>query len=131
MSEKFKGMYRSETFRAQWWDYNSNGAYFITICTQNRVHYFGEIQDGQMILSEIGKLVHQFWMEIPNHFPHIRFGEFVVMPDHMHGILILDMNVAVQHSKDPNEMKNSYDEIQSHPRTLYRRSISYKTKSKR
>jgi REP element-mobilizing transposase RayT len=92
MSEKFKGMYRSETFRAQWWDYNSNGAYFITICTQNRVHYFGEIQDGQMILSEIGKLVHQFWMEIPNHFPHIRFGEFVVMPDHMHGILILDRN---------------------------------------
>ena len=92
MSEKFKGKYRNETFRAQWWDYNSNGAYFITICTQNRVHYFGEIQDGQMILSEIGKLVHQFWMEIPNHFPHIRFGEFVVMPDHMHGILILDRN---------------------------------------
>jgi hypothetical protein len=62
MSEKFKGKYRSETFRAQWCDYNSNGAYFITICTQNRVRYFGGIQDGQMILSEIGKLVHKFWM---------------------------------------------------------------------
>ncbi len=98
MSEKFKGKYRNETFRAQWWDYNSNGAYFITICTQNRVHYFGEIQDGQMFLSEIGKLVYQFWMEIPNHFPHIILGEFVVMPDHMHGILILDRNVPVQHS---------------------------------
>jgi REP element-mobilizing transposase RayT len=92
MSEKFKGKYRNVTFRAQWCDYNSNGAYFITICTQNRVRYFGGIQDGQMILSEIGKLVHQFWMEIPNHFPHIRLGEFVIMPDHMHGILILDRN---------------------------------------
>jgi putative transposase len=116
MSEKFKGKYRNETFRAQWWDYNSNGAYFITICTQNRVNYFGEIQDGQMILSEIGKLVHQFWMEIPNHFPHIRLGEFVIMPDHMHGILLLNRNVAVQHSYDPNEMQNLYDEIQSHIR---------------
>jgi putative transposase len=110
MSEKFKGKYRNETFRAQWWDYNSNGSYFITICTQNRVHYFGEIQEGQMILSEIGKLVHQFWMEIPNHFPHIRLGEFVVMPDHMHGILILDRNVAVQHSYESND-------IQFHPRS--------------
>ena len=123
MSEKFKGKYRNETFRAQWWDYNSNGAYFITICTQNRVHYFGEIQDGQMILSEIGKLVHQFWMEIPNHFPHIRLGEFVVMPDHMHGILILDRNsrrdVSPKHpnisTQHPNISNDESFDIQNHP----------------
>ena len=88
MSEKFKGLYRNETFRAQWWNYNRNGAYHITICTDNRTHYFGEIKNGKMHLSEIGKLAQQFWLEIPQHFPHIKLDEFVVMPDHFHGILI-------------------------------------------
>lgn len=88
MSEKFKGLYRNETFRAQWWNYSKKGAYHITICTDNRIHYFGEIKNGKMHLSEIGKLVQQFWLEIPQHFPHIKLDEFVVMPDHFHGILI-------------------------------------------
>ena len=88
MSEKFKGLYRNETFRAQWWNYNRKGAYHITICTDNRIHYFGEIKNSKMHLSEIGKLVQQFWLEIPQHFPHIKLDEFVVMPDHFHGILI-------------------------------------------
>ena len=88
MSGKFKGLYRNETFRAQWWNYNRKGAYHITICTNNQIHYFGEIKNGKMYLSEIGKLVQQFWLEIPQHFPHIKLDEFVVMPDHFHGILL-------------------------------------------
>jgi REP element-mobilizing transposase RayT len=105
MSEKFKGLYRNETFRAQWWDYRSEGSYHITICTENRVHYFGEIINEQMCLSEIGKLAHQFWSEIPKHFPHIQLDEFVIMPNHIHGILIIRdspdadfcRDVALQH----------------------------------
>jgi REP element-mobilizing transposase RayT len=90
MQNKFKNKYRISSARIQTWDYANNGAYFITICTQNREHFFGNIKNGNMQLSEIGKLAQQFWYEIPNHFPMVELGNFVVMPNHVHGILIID-----------------------------------------
>lgn len=90
MSEKFNGKYRIPSARLRTWDYGSNGLYFITICTQNREHYFGEIADGKMILSEIGILANKHWNEIPEHFPFVNLDEFVVMPNHVHGIIIID-----------------------------------------
>ncbi len=88
--EKYKNKYRIKSARLQNWDYGSNGMYFITICTQNRQHYFGGILDGEMRLNEIGELANQYWNEIPQHFPFVKLGEFVVMPNHTHGILIID-----------------------------------------
>lgn len=73
---KYQNKYRSESARLKNWDYGSNGIYFITICTKNRTHYFGEIENKKMVLSEMGKLAHQFWEEIPNYFPFIRIGKF-------------------------------------------------------
>jgi len=90
MQNKFKNKYRISSARLQTWDYSNNGAYFITICTQNRHYFFGNINNGIMQLSEIGKLAEQFWHEIPNHFPMVELGNFVVMPNHVHGILIID-----------------------------------------
>jgi len=90
MQNKFKNKYRISSASLQTWDYANNGAYFITICTQNREHFFGNIKNGNMQLSEIGKLAQQFWYEIPNHFPMVELGNFVVMPNHVHGILIID-----------------------------------------
>jgi REP element-mobilizing transposase RayT len=87
--DKFKNQYRIPSARAQWWDYRWAGAYFITICTQNRVHYFGEIENGQMRLSGMGVIADVLWHEIPHHFPLVKLGAFVVMPNHIHGILIL------------------------------------------
>ncbi len=88
--EKFQGKYRIPSARLQTWDYGSNGMYFITICTKNRDHYFGEIEGGKMLFSEMGRLAEKYWYEIPEHFPFIKFDEFVVMPNHIHGILIID-----------------------------------------
>ncbi|HNS42426.1 MAG TPA: transposase [Taishania sp.] len=88
--DKFKNKYRIPSARLQNWDYGSNGAYFITICTQNREHFFGEIVDGKMQLNELGQLAEKYWLEIPDHFPFIELGNFVIMPNHTHGILILD-----------------------------------------
>jgi len=90
MPDKFKNKYRIASARLQNWDYGSDGAYFITICTKNRAHYFGEIIHKEMQLAEIGKLAEQFWMDIPNHFPFVALGNFVIMPNHTHGILIID-----------------------------------------
>ncbi len=88
--DKYKSKYRIQSTRAQWWDYGWNGAYFITICTKNREHFFGEIADGKMILSNAGIIADIFWHEISNHFLFVELGKFVVMPNHIHGILILD-----------------------------------------
>ena len=92
MSDKFRNRYRIQSIRLQKWDYGWNGAYFVTICTKNRIAYFGFVKKRKMYLSEIGKIVQKYWNEIPNHFPFVRLDAFVVMPNHVHGIIIIDKN---------------------------------------
>jgi REP element-mobilizing transposase RayT len=91
--DKFKNKYRIPSARLQNWDYSSKGAYFITICTHNRAHLFGEIIGNEMHLNETGQLAEKFWMEIPAHFPFVELGNFVVMPNHFHGILIINESI--------------------------------------
>lgn len=90
MIDKYQNKYRITSARLQSWDYGANGAYFITICTKNREHFFGEILNNKMQLNELGQLTEKYWVEIPTHFPFIELGNFVVMPNHTHGILIID-----------------------------------------
>ncbi len=90
MNLKYQNKYRIPSTRLPNYDYASDGAYFITICTKNMQHHFGHITNGIMHLSEIGQFAEQFWAEIPKHFSHITLGDHVVMPNHMHGILIID-----------------------------------------
>jgi len=100
---KFQNKYRISSIRAQWWDYGWNGAYFITICTQNRRHYFGEIRNNKMVLSEVGIIADLLWHQIPIHHDNVELGDFVVMPNHIHGILIIDKqldNVNVDNTND-------------------------------
>ena len=92
MSEKFLQKYRIPSSRLQNYDYSQNGYYFITICTKDREHYFGQITDGKIQPSEIGKMAQKFWLEIPNHFPFVILDEFIVMPNHVHGILVIEKN---------------------------------------
>ncbi len=103
MSDKFRGKYRNGSVRLKDYDYSSDGGYFITICTKNRTPYFGEIKNGIMGLNELGCIAAKFWQEIPRHFENVILDAWVVMPDHLHGILILengpfyDRGVAMQH----------------------------------
>ena len=83
---------RKKSLRKPGWDYRSDGAYFITICTKNRGRFFGRVVAGEMRLSPMGWIAHQYWNEIPQHTQNCVLGEFVVMPDHVHGILILKNN---------------------------------------
>jgi len=80
-------MKKRKHIRLRNFDYSSQAWYFITICTKNRKHSFGEIEDGQMHLSAIGEQAYLYWNEIPQHFPHIELGEFIIMPNHIHGII--------------------------------------------
>jgi len=88
--EKYQGKYRIPSARWAAWDYASNAAYFITICTAQREHYFGTVVSGVMELTPVGQSALDCWNEIPAHFPFIVLDEFVVMPNHVHGILVID-----------------------------------------
>lgn len=94
---KFKGKYRIESTRLQNWDYGWDGAYFVTIVTKNRECFFGEIsKTKQMILSKIGEVAEKFWLKIPSHFPFVELDKFVVMPNHVHGIIIINKKGYIQ-----------------------------------
>ena len=93
MSDKFQNKYRIPSARASWWDYSRDGTYFITICTQDRDCYFGKVVNGKMKLTGIGEIALSCWQEIPQHFPYVQLDSFMVMPNHVHGIIIIDKPV--------------------------------------
>ncbi len=93
MLNKFKNKYRITSTRLKHWDYGSSGAYFITICTHERECFFGEIKNDEMVLNTIGRLAEEFWLEIPVQFSFVALGNFVVMPNHVHGILMVNKTV--------------------------------------
>jgi putative transposase len=136
--DKYKGKYRIASNRLHNWDYGSHGLYFVTICTQHKHPYFGNIVETQyfaspkqdkkknspspnqhekqdstapghnethdksasMQLTDIGRIAYRYWSEIPSHYPFIELDEFVVMPNHLHGILFF--NRPGYHNWQPN-----------------------------
>ncbi len=72
------------------YDYSSNWFYFVTICSKNRENYFWEIMDWKMILNEYGKITYSFWKNIEQHYPRSKIDYFVIMPNHIHWIIIIE-----------------------------------------
>ncbi|BAZ44499.1 hypothetical protein NIES4102_15090 [Chondrocystis sp. NIES-4102] len=85
----YKNKYRIESARCPNWDYTSEGYYFITICTLNRQCFFGNVNNGIMQLSDIGLIIAQEWQKTPQIRPNVQLDEWVVMPNHLHGIIII------------------------------------------
>lgn len=123
MDDKFQNKYRIPSNRLQGFDYSSHGLYFVTICTKDRIHYFGNISPVEtdnypsqnqnnmgnylpathnntdksktdnypsLRLTQIGQIANDFWKEIPKHYPFVELDEFVIMPNHLHGILFFN-----------------------------------------
>jgi putative transposase len=108
--ELFGNKFRNHSTRLKGYDYGANGVYFVTICTLNKVHYFGEIvgtdycpsllKTANLIIrtdnnpslqyTPIGITAKEYWLEIPLHYPYVKLDEFVIMPNHIHGILKLN-----------------------------------------
>lgn len=76
-----------KSIRLKGWDYRNPGLYFVTICTDERRHHFGNIKNGVMSLSVPGCVAWHYWRQIPHHQENVVLDEFVVMPDHIHGII--------------------------------------------
>jgi len=90
MKSKFDPQkHHRRSIRLPGYDYSSAGAYYVTVVTQGRECLFGEIIDGEIYLTEYGEIVQKWWDEIPIHFPNVELGAFVVMPNHVHGIIFI------------------------------------------
>jgi len=94
----YKNRYRIESARLKNWDYSSNGYYFITICTKNRKQLFGEIKNNKMKLSKIGGIVLHEWNESFEIRTELFCDCFVIMPDHIHGVLRINNSFVETHS---------------------------------
>ena len=105
--DKFKDKYRIDTARAYWHNYNG-GAYFITICTKNREHFFGEIENGEMVLSQIGEYTQQCIEQIQQHNPYAEIPLYVIMPNHLHLIVFI---VETVHAPSPNTQNDNSESM--------------------
>ena len=92
MCSQFRNGYRNNSLRYSGRDYSLPGKYFVTICTARKTEWFGSVINGKMHLSEIGRIAFQMWYEIPIHLPFISLDAFVVMPDHIHEIIVIKKN---------------------------------------
>ena len=86
---KFKSRYRVESARRPGWDYSAAGWYFVTICTRDHVPFFGEVVGGDMVQSPIGQIVAEEWQRTPDVRSSVVLDEWIVMPNHLHGILVI------------------------------------------
>ena len=101
----YKNKYRIKTTRLPSWDYGSNAPYYITICTKNKEMFFGKIINNIVELSPIGEITQKCWLDIPKHFPFVELDEFIIMPNHIHGIIIINKPIVeTQHVASRNQI---------------------------
>ena len=104
-------IFHRRSIRLKEYDYSQSGSYFVTVCTQDHEEIFGKIIDGEMLLNEIGKIVERCWKEIPNHFKDVGLDQFICMPNHVHGVIVIcpkKDNVGVQNFEP---LQNRYQHI--------------------
>jgi putative transposase len=91
-------MHHRKSLQLNQYDYAQGGAYFITICTHNHKCLFGKIIGGKMILNDPGEITRHCWLGMTNHFSMVVLDEYIIMPNHMHGIIILNDNTVARHA---------------------------------
>ena len=92
------------SIRLKGYDYSAKGAYFVTVCALSRKLLFGNIESGEMRINKIGEIVQRFWKEIPQHFPHVKLDEYVIMPNHIHGILVIEDGIVGANNYSPSKV---------------------------
>lgn len=120
MTQLFQKKYRIKSTRLRGWDYSQDSYYFVTICTKNKEEFFGEIHDKEMVLSPIGEIVAEEWERTVEIRKNVKLDFWVVMPNHLHGILIID---------NWGENKSMHNKnVETHCNASLRESINYQNK---
>ena len=92
----YQNKYRVESARLKDWDYSTSAWYYVTINSKNHQIWFGKIVDGKMKLNEFGEVVDEYWNKIPDHNSGVELDEYVLMPNHIHGIIIINERLTVE-----------------------------------
>ncbi|MFH1522337.1 MAG: transposase [Patescibacteria group bacterium] len=120
MSYKIQKQYRYKGY-----DYREEGFYFVTICTKNREMFFGNvkgqyrdkyIKDAYLELSEIGKIAEKFWLKIPNHFSFAGLDKYIIMPNHVHGIIQIKQTPCRKRRNEPRSRDQNKNENKNEKR---------------
>ncbi len=125
MGQYNPAIHHRRSIRLKNYDYSQLGVYFVTICTRQGMHVFGEIKDNQMILSRQGEIAYDMWLTLPERFPGIELDHFVVMPNHVHGIivrterLVPELQKAIKVFTSPDHM----NKMQLYRSSPYRRQM--------
>jgi REP element-mobilizing transposase RayT len=109
----FKNKYRISSIRLKESDYSQNGYYFVTICIKDRECLFGRECNDKIILSDIGKIADKCWQEIPLHFPFVQPDKYVIMPNHVHGIIVINKPNVVETQHIASETENGPQHIET------------------
>jgi len=104
MKYKSRFHHRRST-RLKGYNYSRAGSYFVTLNCHNKIELFGEIKEGQMILNEFGVIAYQEWVHTPGIRPNINLGSFMIMPDHLHGIIIIREDVSGWVDKETDDLE--------------------------
>jgi putative transposase len=97
-----------KSIRLKGYDYTQSGLYFITLMTENRAQLFGDIKHEKMILNDAGRIANECWMNIPQHFPNVVLHEYIIMPNHIHGIIELTTMAEGANKNSPNNIPNAH-----------------------
>lgn len=101
-------IHHRRSIRLKDYDYSQSGLYFITICCKDKICHFGKIENNEMVLNDAGDMVIQCWLAIPQHFPHAVLHEYVIMPNHIHGIIQLTDAVGANNHSPKNNNDETY-----------------------
>ncbi|MBS9389314.1 MAG: transposase [Dolichospermum sp. WA123] len=104
-------IHHRRSIRLKVYDYTQQGAYFVTICTHQRNCLFGEIVDGEIKLNTNGEIARGSWLSIPRYFKNVELDEFVIMPNHLHGIIIIDSSEVVGEALANQDFSQLFSEV--------------------
>ncbi|MBD2480494.1 transposase [Planktothrix sp. FACHB-1365] len=95
----YKNKYRIESTRLPYYNYAASGWYFVTICTKDKLWFFGDIVSSNIKFSAMGEIANKFWSDIPNHFQDVYLDAYIIMPNHVHGIIVIERSHNEEHGE--------------------------------
>ena len=112
-------IHHRRSIRLKGYDYSQTGGYFVTVVAWHRECLFGEVMNGEMVLNEYGKIANECWLAIPEHFPNVELGAYIIMPNHVHGIIVIRSNESPLTMKTVDDRRGAallrpYDEQNPH-----------------
>ena len=90
-------IHHRRSIRLKEYDYKNAGAYYVTICVKNKESLFGSIHNRKMILNDVGRMIYKWWIELAHKYNNIELDEYFIMPNHMHGIIVIENDRLVHH----------------------------------